>query len=913
MPDAVDREMTPDRRRRLAKRFEEQEAALLLSNCRRAAFLGAVFALGGIVLDLVVYGAPRYWDLLWAIVQIRFWGSLVLLGLLAMLYIPRLQPEPVRVVGHLIALTVILALNLILVEIGTGGSPYYAGLNLVMVGAVLILRWRFSDGVINSVLCIGSYLLVATGLGTPGNDIVVAAFFLFVTAVFACVGLYYYNRIRFGEFCLREAVIEQQEKLAENHRRLQELDEAKTRFFANISHELRTPLTLILAPIEKLRSSKAVRRDANLAGMVDSLEDNGMRLLRLINDLLDLVRLDRGGIPLRPERFDLAGFIDGLGRNLASMAERKRIDLTWAVSSPDGTEVVLDRDRLEKIVLNLAVNAIKFTPPEGKVSVGAALVGGRVEIVVSDTGAGMDEQQMRAAFERFWQADSSIRRKHSGVGIGLALVKSLTESLDGRVEVESERDVGTTFTVSIPVPAAPGDVPSEGDGSAGAERTDPIEEIYQRARLQGMGRQVDEEPERAPGGLPEGADNTRVLVVDDEAGLRRFLRGELESMGCVVVEARDGAEGWELARRRPPDLAILDLMMPELDGIALTRRLRWNEETRHLPIILLTAHADDSARLKALEAGVTDFLTKPFTTAELRVRIRNLLDRQSYQRRLSVKNRELESALREIRENEMRLLQAEKLSSLGRMSAGIVHEVNNPLNYAKSAIHTVKVFADDIASDERQDFLEMVGDIEEGVDRVIQIVSDLRAFTRGQTIQREPVVVADVVELSRRLLSRDLKGIDFEVSVPEGVEIDGNRNQLCQVFVNLIQNAAQSHGASREAGRQPRVWIDCRQERDRSVRITIGDNGKGIQPEDLEHIFDPFFTKREVGEGMGLGLSICHRIVDSHGGGITVRSSPGERTEFLLSFPPPSVDEEEEAEENEEAPLIAMQTTTSVS
>lgn len=866
----------------LRRQFNQEEAVLFIGNCKRGAIVAIAATFGGSSMDWIVYEdfAPHF-------LYLRAAFAFFLAGTLALLFWPP-AIRGARVIGHLIVLLPILNVLWMIAELGEKESAYYAGLNLVMVGSILLLRWKFADAVINTVLVLGGYLAVEAAIGTEFDMVFRNSFFLLMTGAIACFGLFFYNKLRFSEFCLRVEVERNREELARNHERLQALDEAKTRFFANISHELRTPLTLILAPVEKLRGSAAVKGDPGLVQMVESLEDNGLRLLRLINDLLDLVKLDSEEMKMRPEHFRPAIFLEGLGRNLGPMADRNSVALTWSSNEAADKEVYLDRDRLEKIVLNLAVNALKFTPPGGKVDLKADVEGDSLKLMVSDTGEGMTDDQVRNAFERFWQADSSVRRKHQGVGIGLALVKSLTESLNGLIGIDSEYGNGTTFKLTIPL----GQVPEREDSPAGGEEEgrshDAFEELHTKARLQGA---AVLEAGGTTGGLAlESTDlvrgeKERILIADDEAGLRAFLRSELEEMGVEVIEAKDGAEGWELAQRMQPSLAVLDMMMPEMDGITLTRKLRESEGTSQLPIVLVTARADDAPRIQALQAGVSDFLTKPFSTAELRVRIQNLLDGQRYQRQLNIKNRELGEALQEIKANEARLLHAEKLSSLGRMSAGIVHEVNNPLNYAKTALHALRMYEDDLPEEEKDDFKEMVSDAEEGVGRVIRIISDLRSFTKGGTAHRFDVDLGEVVESARRLVSHDLQGISFETDIPEGMEVSGNDNQLCQVFVNLIQNSAQAVEAARKRGDEPTISVTAERAPDKGILLSIRDNGCGIDMEDVEHLFDPFFTKRQVGEGMGLGLSICHRILESHGATIEVSSEPDSFAMFTMHFP----------------------------
>jgi two-component system sensor histidine kinase PhcS len=254
--------------------------------------------------------------------------------------------------------------------------------------------------------------------------------------------------------------------------------------------------------------------------------------------------------------------------------------------------------------------------------------------------------------------------------------------------------------------------------------------------------------------------------------------------------------------------------------------------------------------------------------------------------KLDEKARQLADALAELHENEVRLLQAEKLSSLGRISAGIVHEVNNPLNYAVTALHMLRAYADDIPESERADYGETVGDAEEGVGRVIKIVSDLRAFTKGEINMGQEVQLAGVLESARRLVSADLRGIRFVTDVPEDLKVDGNDNQLCQIFMNFIQNATEAVVATKDRGEEPEITVRGTKGPAGEILLVIRDNGCGISTEDIKVIFEPFFTKRQVGEGMGLGLSICHSILKAHGAQVEVVSEPDKFTEFTIMFPP---------------------------
>jgi C4-dicarboxylate-specific signal transduction histidine kinase len=323
-------------------------------------------------------------------------------------------------------------------------------------------------------------------------------------------------------------------------------------------------------------------------------------------------------------------------------------------------------------------------------------------------------------------------------------------------------------------------------------------------------------------------------------------------------------------------------MMPEMDGMEVCRCLRDDPKTSRIPIVLVTAHAGDAPRLEAILAGVNDFLTKPFSSVELQARIKNLLITSKFERDLAHSNNELSQALERLQENEEELVRAEKLSSLGRMSAGIVHEINNPLNYAKTSVHILKTFTDMIPAEEREDYADTLVDLDDGVQRVINIISDLRAFTRGDETTRTLLSLNTVLENTRRLLSNDLSTINFSCEIPEELELVGNDNQLCQAFVNFIQNALRAT----EGRDDPTIKISAEASPGEGILVEIQDNGVGITPEAKAKIFDPFFTTRDVGEGMGLGLSLTLRIIEEHGGKIHVESEPDQGAKFTIYFPP---------------------------
>jgi C4-dicarboxylate-specific signal transduction histidine kinase len=234
----------------------------------------------------------------------------------------------------------------------------------------------------------------------------------------------------------------------------------------------------------------------------------------------------------------------------------------------------------------------------------------------------------------------------------------------------------------------------------------------------------------------------------------------------------------------------------------------------------------------------------------------------------------------------MQLVQSEKLASLGRMSAGIIHEINNPLNFATTGLFTLRKKARHLAPEQQADYGEILTDIEDGLKRVQTIVSDLRMFTHPNTEQIDPVPVGEIVTPALRFLSNEWKdSVQIEQQFAAGQTISANKNKLIQVVVNLLQNSLDALKSKKfAAGEKPAIWIEGRVENGRSL-LLVRDNGSGIDPKHLGKIFDPFYTTKDVGSGMGLGLSICYNIVQEYGGKISVKTEPGKFCEIALEFP----------------------------
>jgi signal transduction histidine kinase len=877
--------------------FLANERQVRINTGKLACLLVFVLMPVGVSLDFFVYG-----EHLWEFFKLRLLCSLLITGVWALHYTP-IARKKYPIVGLPIVLLPALCITWMAYRVSDPAAPfhdeprgdagpYYAGLNLIMLAVSAVGHWSMMEtyAAIGSVILMYLVMGFARGLDWRTNLFFNNLYFLALTGIIVACGNYLFNRLRFSEFALRYELDKNKQALEVSNQKLVEMDAVKGRFFANISHELRTPLTLLIAPLETLLRRFNV--DTETKELLSTMQANGMRLLKLINDLLDLVRLESGVMVVKQDPVDVSEFIKSLVSSARQVADDKRLRLEAVIDPSLGT-VLGDRDKLEKVVINLVFNALKFTPAGGRVEVRAEKQGEEFVLTVSDTGMGISEKNLPHVFDRFWQADDSSRRKYQGMGIGLALVKELVEVQGGSVAVQSEEDKGTTFTMRLPYkkaePAAtrkaeetPQRISGELDNGSTVTSQEWLANLYRRAELfpsltslQATVRPVESSRN---GNLPS------ILVADDEPDMLRFLKSQLSSH-YRVIEAVDGQQAVDKAGQFLPDIILLDMMMPEKDGLQACRDIRGQTPTQSIPIVLLTARADEETKLAALSAGASDFLTKPFSTTELHVRIKNLVESHQYQRKVSKQNQVLESTIEQLKETETQLVQSEKLASLGRMSAGIIHEINNPLNFATTGLFTLRNKGKYLAAEQKEEYEEVLKDVEDGIKRVKNIVSDLRMFTHPDTESRDQVEIAEIITSSLRFLSAEWKDkVQIEQNIAEHQSIWGNKNKLIHVIVNLLQNSLDALRRKAFETEKPTIWIDGRVADGKSLLI-LRDNGTGISNEHLDKIFDPFYTTKDVGEGMGLGLSICYRIVQECEGRILVRTEPGKFSEFTLEFP----------------------------
>ncbi|HEY4149182.1 MAG TPA: two-component regulator propeller domain-containing protein [Chitinophagaceae bacterium] len=438
--------------------------------------------------------------------------------------------------------------------------------------------------------------------------------------VFLLVGILWFSRQLILQRARMRFEIEQQRQEAQ---RMHELDMMKIKFFTNVSHEFRTPLSLILTPLDKM---------IRTAGQPDQkkqfqlIHRNARRLLNLVNQLLDFRKMEVQELRLNATTGDIVRFIRDISYSFTDMAEKKNIRFLFQ-SSVESLAASFDNDKLERILFNLLSNAFKFTPENGAVTVQLDLQSkddrNYLAIRVTDTGIGIPVEKQEKIFERFFQYDIPGSMVNQGSGIGLAITKEFVKLHEGMIDVESEPDKGSCFTVLLPV-LAENELPVERQQAPAAEASETEAwETGENGHLPETEPPADHEHHKNHGSDKRAT----ILLVEDNEDFRFYLKDNFRNQ-FNIIEAANGREGWQKALGYHPDLVVSDISMPEMNGIELCKKIKKDRRTSHIPVILLTALMGEEQQLRGLETGADDYMTKPFNFEILQSRIRNILNGQ---------------------------------------------------------------------------------------------------------------------------------------------------------------------------------------------------------------------------------------------------------------------------------------------
>jgi signal transduction histidine kinase len=666
----------------------------------------------------------------------------------------------------------------------------------------------------------------------------------------------------------REVIKRSQELAAANsslrevNAKLGQLDAAKTAFFSNVSHEFRTPLTLMLGPIEDALADPAAPLAQEQRMRLSLAHDNALRLLKLVNALLDFARLEAGRLRASYAAVDLSGITAELAGMFQSATAAAGVRL--AIDCPPlGEPAWIDRDMWEKIVPNLVSNAFKFTLA-GEIAVRIRAELESFVLEVSDTGVGIPEAELPRIFERFHRVPGTSGRTHEGSGIGLSLVRELVELHGGRVGVTSIVGRGTTFRVEIPKGFA--HLPAEAVSQRPTERRvgrDAVAHAVEAARW-ARGAQDSAAGMTAPpppAAAPEvQTSRPRVLVVDDNADLREYVAALLAPTYDVAT-APDGLAALAAVRANPPDIVVSDVMMPNLDGLGLVRQLRAEERTASLPVILLSARAGEESAVEGLDSGSDDYLAKPFSARELLARVRTHVAlarmRRAWSEELERANRELEA-----------------------FSYSVSHDLRAPLRRIRAFS---QILAQDYGGVLDARGHHQLDHIVNGVEQMSMLIEGLLEMGR---VTRGPLTfdTVDLSEIAVEVIS-DLRKIDparsVSVDIAAGLSARGDRRLLSVVLVNLLGNAWKF------SAKAPNPRIEFGRHAAPAPTFFVRDNGAGFDMKYAGQLFAPFQRLHDANdfEGTGVGLATVQRALARHGGRIWTEAAVGRGATFFFSLP----------------------------
>ena len=672
-------------------------------------------------------------------------------------------------------------------------------------------------------------------------------------------------------------------------RKLKAMDKIKDEFLANTSHELRTPLNGIIGLTESLMDGVAGELPMTAKHNLAMVAASGRRLSNLVNDILDFSKLKNHSLSLNTKPVDLHSMTNVILTLSRPLVGSKNIDLINDVDAifPN---VNADEDRLQQILHNLVGNGIKFTE-NGYVRVSAVMHQGIVKVSVSDSGIGIAKDKVQLIFSSFEQIEGGVAREYGGTGLGLAVTKQLVELHGGNIWVESTLGVGSEFTFSLKSCCETMNLSEADELSATRIQQMPDDHEVKSLSVVNFKRKGRHKEQSVP-------DKTfSILLVDDEPVNLQVLHNHLLLQDYRIVEASSGEQALQLLEQEKTfDLVLLDIMMPKMSGYQVCEKIREKYSLNDLPVIFLTAKNQVNDLVRSFEVGANDYLTKPVAKHELLSRVDTHL-------RLLDTNRNLEQ---KVAQRTRELVQSEKMVSLGTLTAGVAHELNNPTNFTYLATQNLisdldlfERFITRLAGDNADIAIKQAFDsrftalrahlstISEGSERIKKTVQDLCFFTQldGAAVKRADIgqSLQATIDLVR---TQHQEVVSFELNLTKVPELTCSVAQLNQVFISLVLNACDAVKLKKQQAPniQGMVRIGC-EVVGRSIKITIADNGCGMDEQTLDKLFEPFFTTKEVGSGTGLGLSTAYGIIKRHHGQFEVSSKLGQGSEFTITLP----------------------------
>lgn len=618
--------------------------------------------------------------------------------------------------------------------------------------------------------------------------------------------------------------------------------EEKNFYFMNLAHEIKTPMTLIRNYLDLYIKKVGLTDELNVINLnINKIEKD------MIN-ILDCRKLEEGKIIYNHKQISNLSNILHLKEKLyTEAAAKKEITLTYDVK--ENIYIAADPLALDRIFTNLIDNAIKYTPAGGKIEVKLDVSKGhKIELAVKDTGVGIPKKAQRKVFSPYTQILNS-EGSANGVGLGLFITYGIIKELKGSINISSDTNsggIGTCFTVKLH------QLTNNLNGkllNSDSKLTNTIagfSPIFENYEL------------TLPPAVP---DHFNIMILEDNIDLSYYLATSLKDTYNIYL-ASNGNEGINLLKEiRKPDLIISDMMMPELDGYDFLKYLSSNDTFKDIPFIFLSAASDNDNKVKAFLSGAVDFVAKPFSIELLKARINALLNYQKMKKELYEKD---------------------KYITMGMLLGGISHEIFNPLLGIYAPLENLELLFENIENDNcRQKGLKYIKNIETNIGRIENVVKSLKVLYYNRDFERTKIDLNEILDSIANIFAAKMPPdrIKFTTVVPSDFQLEANHGVLTQILMNLIKNSIDALDGVENG----EIKVEAVAAPKRSY-LSISDNGKGIDKDDLDLIFNAFFTTKDVGKGTGLGLYLVKDLAAKMGWQVDVASEVGKGTEFRIYF-----------------------------
>jgi signal transduction histidine kinase len=857
---------------------------IFVQRLRIGYLLSIVLIPGAFIFDILIF--PEEWKALLV-------GRMVSVGLCLLMFLlfntTKLKANP-SAMGHL--LNFVVSATIVYLTSLTGGyeSPYYAGLILIFIFLALVFPWGIKDslaaGLVTIITYYGYNLLPTVLSGSVINSSAVwnSLYFLAFSLLMVVTAAGISEEARRRLFVGSEQEKIRNRKLAESKEQIDALMKTRSRFISNITHELKTPLSIVIGNTE-LISHAFAGQDEEMERQLRLIRRAAFQLATHVDRIITVSSTEDREFKLKTEFFNYPG----VARNVFALFEdsAQERNIRYSFKSPEESLVAaLDVVAMEEVLNNLIQNAFKFTPAGGAISVTVGTDGMEIFTEVADTGQGIPADKLESVFERLYQGDDDLARRHAGIGIGLFLVKRNVELHGGQVSVHSRVGSGSVFRFTLPLfvdqtvfiknPAFDGE-----DRRTGETRRNQ-KDRRARERLSAFEYQkvlgIDDLAQTAYVGNLADQENCKptlptILIVEDNPGMMKVTADALFEDYNLFL-AKDAFEALDKLHDHHQGIALIlsDVMMPAMDGFDFCSRVMADKRYEHIPIIFVTALMDEKEQLKGYEAGATDYIVKPYNMRILKEKVAHWISRRQYEMLL----------------HEMSSSVEPRLEELSRYKDVVVHEINNPLqviSIADAALQGLSALSYREAPKKDEEIRRYISQVHDGVEAIKSVLETSLDLQGGEipVKQEEPLsaLIDDAVEQSRHFLGR-AQGLNANLGAAGSARVLCDRKMLTRVFVNLIRNAAEAI-SGKDDGRGGEIAVSAGNAGKGFVAVRIEDNGVGIARQERDRLFQFRYTTKK--DGSGVGLHVVKTILRLHEGTIAVESEPGVGSTFIIRLP----------------------------